>query len=150
MCRDFDDVTVVDIDDENKQSSSTRYSHYIFDILNCIFGESEPEYYDDDPALPIYECISSKCRRLCSSVPTFISSSVEFVVDTNRLQDKNDLLCDDIGVWKRSAVDTGKYVVKTLNGEVMSTVKSSSDEALCIACTWYLQQPQKVNSYYIQ
>lgn len=67
-------------------------------------------------------------------MPTFISSSVDFVVDTNRLKDKNDLLCDDMGVWKRSAVDTGKYVVKTLNGEVMSTVKSSSDEAYSVKC----------------
>ena len=118
-------------------------------LLYHIFSESEPEYYDDNPALPIYECISSKCRQLwaniddpklqsskwvCSSVPTFTSSSVEFVVDTNRLKDKNDLLCDDMGVWKHSAVDTGKYVVKTLNGEVMSTVKSSSDEAYSVKC----------------
>ena len=96
---------------------------YIFKVLTVIFTWANI----DDPKL-------QSSKWVCSSVPTFISSSVDFVVDTNRLKDKNDLLCDDMGVWKRSAVDTGKYVVKTLNGEVMSTVKSSSDEAYSVKC----------------
>ena len=125
----------------------------MFDTSCYIYSESEPEYYDDDPALPVYERISSKSRRLyspeqiltillspklqdsnfvCSRVPTCISSSVVFVVDASSLEDKNDLLCDDMGVWKNNGVDTSHYLVKTLNGEVISTEKSSSDEAFTV------------------
>ena len=125
----------------------------MFDTSCYIYSESEPEYYDDDPALPVYERISSKSRRLyspeqiltillspklqdsnfvCSRVPTCISSSVVFVVDASSLEDKNDLLCDDMGVWKNNGVDTSHYLVKTLNGEVISTENSSSDEAFTV------------------
>ena len=90
----------------------------MFDISCYICIESELECYDD-AALPVYERISPKCRRLyspeqilrillspklqdsnftCSSVPTCVSSSVAFVVDANSLKDKNDLLYDDMGI----------------------------------------------------
>ena len=48
-----------------------------------------------------------------------------FVVDTNSLEDKNGLLCDDMGVWRNNGVDTGRYVVKKLKGKVISTEKTS-------------------------
>ena len=52
---------------------------------------------------------------LCSKVPTSVSSNVVFVVDVNKLDDPNDLLCDDMGVWRNQ----------------ISTIKKnfSSDEA---------------------
>ena len=56
------------------------------------------------------------------------------MVDANSLEDKNDLLCDDMGIWKNNGVDTSHYLVKKLNGEVISTekLKSSSDEAFTV------------------
>ena len=42
---------------------------------------------------------------LCSKVPTSISSSVVFIVDVNKLDDPNDLLCDDMDVWRNNRVD---------------------------------------------
>ena len=43
---------------------------------------------------------------LCSKVPTGISVNIAFIVDTSKLEDENDLLADDMGVWKNNRVDT--------------------------------------------
>ena len=107
-------------------------------------------YYDDDEELPVYERLSSKSKRLyspeqllkillktdlqssnvlCNKVPTSVSSSAVFVVDVKKLDDPNDLLCDDMGVWRNNGVDSVRYLVSFENGEVSTLEKSfSSDE----------------------
>ena len=58
-----------------------------------------------------------------------MSSSVVFVVDVNNLDDPNDTLCDDMGVWRNNGVDSVRYLVSLTNGQVSSLEKSfSSDE----------------------
>ena len=107
--------------------------------------DSSHNYYDNDEGLPVYEWLSSKSKRLyspeqlfkilldpklqssdvlCSKVPTSISSSVVFIVDVNKLDDPNDLLCDDMGVWRNNRVDRGGYVV-SMSGEQVNTVEKS-------------------------
>ena len=69
---------------------------------------------------------------LCGKVPTSVSSNVVFVVDVdvNKLDDANDLLCDDMGVWRNNGVDSVHYLVSLSNGQVSTLEKSfSSDEA---------------------
>ncbi len=87
----------------------------------------DPEYYRADPELPIFERISPSRKRLysvedivkrllqpslqsskfiSSKVPTSICENVAFVVDLDRLDDKADVLSDDMGVWKNNGVDT--------------------------------------------
>ncbi len=86
-----------------------------------------PEYYCDDPNLPILERIAPSRKRLYSvedtvrivlhptlqsskfastKVPTSINDSVSFIVDLDRLDDQSDVLADDMGVWNNNGVDT--------------------------------------------
>lgn len=58
-----------------------------------------------------------------------MSSSVVFIVDVNKLDDPNDLLCDDMGVWRNNGVDSVRYLITLPNGQVSTMEKSfSSDE----------------------
>ena len=82
--------------------------------------------------MPIYEVIPSNQRRLysaaeilqilldpklkaseliCTTVPISIQRNVTFIVDTSKLEDKSDILADDMGVWKHNGVDTGHFKV---------------------------------------
>ena len=86
-----------------------------------------PEYYNDDLSLPILERIGLSRRRvytvedivqillnpklpsskfICTEVPTLIHESVSFVVDVEQLDNVDDVLADDMGVWKNNGVDT--------------------------------------------
>ena len=117
----------------------------------CCSDENIPDYYDNDEELPVYERLSSKSKRLyspeqllkiilnsdlqssnvlCGKVPSSVSSNVVFVVGVNKLDDANDLLCDDMGVWRNNGVDNVHYLISLSNGEVSTLEKSfSSDKA---------------------
>ena len=60
---------------------------------------------------------------LCSKVPTSVSSNVVFVVDVNKLDDPNDLLCDDMGVWRNNGVDNVCYLISLSNGQISTIEK---------------------------
>ena len=163
-----------------EQSISDRYNklnHFICYISLCS-DENVPDYYVSDEDLPVYERLSSKSKRLyspeqllkillnsnlqssnvlCGKVPTSVSSSVVFVVDVNKLDDPNDLLCDNMGVWRNNGVDSIRYLVSLSNGQVSTMEKSfSSDEAAytlkCVyrvPCTWHQPWIKEANSVYI-
>ena len=52
-----------------------------------------------------------------------VSSNVVFVVDVNKLDDPNDVLCDDMGVWRNNGVDSGCYVVTVSDNGQVATVR---------------------------
>ena len=81
--------------------------------------EGQPEYYCVDPHLPIFEQIHairkwlytvedvaqillspslSSSKFVRSKVPTSISGKVSFVIDLDHLDDKRDVLSDNMGV----------------------------------------------------
>lgn len=144
------DVAIKEVEEESISDRYNKLNHFIGFISLCS-DENIPDYYDNDEDLPVYERLSSKSKRLyspeqllkillnsnlqssnvlCGKVPTSVSSSVVFVVDVNKLGDPNDLLCDDMGVWRNNGVDSAGYLVSLSNGQVSTVEKSfSSDEA---------------------
>ena len=116
------------------------------------FIKGVPEYYSNDPSMPIFERIPSSRKRLYSiedivrlllhpplrmsrfistCVPTSICENISFIVDVDHLEDQ-DVLADDMGVWKNNGVDTS-YVHATLSKRKVTHVEkcgppsSSSD-----------------------
>ena len=106
------------------------------------FSPSDCEFYDGDEAFPVYKFISSNRHQLysavdiirillnlamkhskdvCSNVPTSIHKNVAFVVDTSKLEDRSDILTDDMGVWINNGVDTTVSVC----GNIIKAVKQA-------------------------
>jgi hypothetical protein len=103
------------------------YRKYI-EVLN---GKPE-EYYEGDRRLPIFAKIPGSKKRLlsaeetircilhpgyqgkhiCSKAPTAVNHNVMFLVDTSKLEDPADVVCDDLGVWQNNRVDTLHFIVK--------------------------------------
>jgi hypothetical protein len=56
------------------------------------------------PTLP-----SSKI--VCSKVPSSINEGISFIVDLESLDDPDDVLADDMGVWKNNGVESTRVRV---------------------------------------
>ena len=118
--------------------------HYTCICQCCRVQTSNCEFYDEDPQLPIYERIASSRKQiyttenivqilfnpclsssglLCSKVPCSVSHDVAFVVDTNKLDDKEDILSDNMGVWKNNLVDKGYVRVSVAEHKVTRVEK---------------------------
>ena len=90
------------------------------------FLKGTSTYYDDDQEISILEKLTMKIKRLYSveniiklllhpdlkhsrfittKVPTMISNSVSFIVNLNCLKAPEDVLSDDMGVWKNNGTD---------------------------------------------
>lgn len=110
------------------------------------FSCSDCEFYDGDEAFPVYEFLPSNRRRLysavdiihillnpemqhskvvCSNVPTSIHRNVTFVVDTSKLENRSDILADDMGVWINNGVDT-TYFTLSMGDKKIKAVKQAS------------------------
>ena len=63
-------------------------------------------------------------KVVCNNVPTSIHKNVAFVVDTSKLEDRSDILADDLGVWINNGVDTTYFTV-SLCGNTIKAVKQS-------------------------
>ena len=61
-------------------------------------------------------------KVVCSNVATNIHKNVAFVVDTSKLEDRSDILADDMGVWTNN--DTTYFTV-SLCGNTVKAVKQS-------------------------
>lgn len=61
-------------------------------------------------------------RRFPAVLPTMLT----FVVDTNKLGDKEDVAADDMGVWKNNWVDTGYVQVSMVKDEITQAKKCST------------------------
>ena len=127
-------------------SSYYKVLHTIFFFFyrQAIWMEREPEYYLADPDLPIFERIRASRKRLysvqdvaqillspsllsskfiCSKVPTSICDNVAFIIHLDRLEDKKDVLADDMGSWKNNGVNTTQICVSLSESEVESVEK---------------------------
>lgn len=112
--------------------------------------EREPEYYCADPDLPIFERIHASRKRLysikdvaqlllspsllsskfvCSKVSTSICENISFVIHLDRLDDKRDVLSDDMGAWKNNGVDTTHICVSFSESEVDSVERCDPVDA---------------------
>ena len=100
-------------------------------FMNGLASSKSKRLYSPEQLLKIL--LNSNLQSsnvLCGKVPTSVSSNVVFVVDVNKLDDPNDLLCDDTGVWRNNGVDSVHYLVSLSNGQASTLEKSfSSDEA---------------------
>ena len=111
------------------------------------FIKGVPQYYSNDPGMPIFERIPPSRKRLylvecivrpllhpqlqsskfiSAKVPTSISEIVSFLVDLDRLENRDDILADVVGVWKNNYVDTINVHAtlsagKVTRGEVWAT-----------------------------
>jgi len=112
------------------------------------FLKGSPSYYNDDKELPILERISKEKKHLytvediaklllnpklksskfvTNKVPTMICSSVSFVVDLDSLDAKEDIMSDDMGVWRNNRTDRIDFEVTFQNCAVKDIRKCSSD-----------------------
>lgn len=112
------------------------------------FLKGSPSYYNDDQAMSILERVSKEKKRFYSiedivklllnpnlnsstfvatKVPTMICSSVSFVVNLDSLDEREDILSDDMGVWRNNGTDKTSVEVTFQNSLVKSINKCSSD-----------------------
>ena len=60
-------------------------------------------------------------RFISTCVPTSVCESVTFVVDVDHLENQDDVLANDMGVWKNNGVDMN-YVHATLSERKVTSV----------------------------
>ena len=118
------------------------------DQLNA-FLKGAPSYYNRDKAMPILEKLPMERKRLYSvddvvklllhpnirssgfvdtKVPTMISNSLSFLVNLDHLDAPEDILSDDMGVWKHNGTDkTYRNVTFKDSGVSKVTLCSSKD-----------------------
>ena len=125
------------------------YMHVLYSItiISCRYEKwtsEKPEYFQDNPDLPIFERISTTRKRLysvedvtrillspslrssdfvCTKVPITVNENIAFIVNLDKLDDRKDVLSDDMGVWKHNGVDTSHVRVSFTMSEVESVQK---------------------------
>ena len=115
-----------------------------------VFLKGTPSYYDNDIEMPVLEKLTMERKRLHSvediikllfhldlkyskivatKVPTMVCNSVSFVVNLDHLEALEDILSDDMGVWKNNGTDKTYVNVSFENSIVKIVMKSSSADA---------------------
>lgn len=108
-----------------------------------------PSYYNGNKDFPVLEKISIRRKRIYSvediarillnpllksskfvatKVPTSISESVSFVVHLDSLEAQEDIVADDMGVWRNNGVDLTQVRVTFQNCCPMEVRKVSSKD----------------------
>ncbi len=125
-----------------------NYFKLLFHHNNSLNDDTKstnvPKFYNDDPNLPIFMVVNPSRKRLysvedivrillrpdlqssglvCHKVPTSICQSVCFIVDLDSLENKDDILSDDLGVWKNNGIDTTRVKVKFSQSKVVKSVE---------------------------
>ena len=124
-----------------------------------VFLKGTPSYYDNDIEMPVLEKLTMERKRLHSvediikllfhldlkyskivatKVPTMVCNSVSFVVNLDHLEALEDILSDDMGVWKNNGTDKTYVNVSFENSIVKIVMKNSSADA------------QSVNTYMVK
>ena len=62
-------------------------------------------------------------HHLCTKTPISVNHNVCYLVDTNALEDQEDINCDDMGVWRNNRVDTTQVLVSRDTTKVVKVVK---------------------------
>ncbi|CAH3181480.1 unnamed protein product, partial [Porites evermanni] len=65
----------------------------------------------------------SHSRLIATTHPIRVENKACFLVDLDRLQDPEDLLCDDLGSWNQSKTSVKKYQLGRKNGHVTKIIK---------------------------
>ena len=125
--------------------SSFSDDFYLSSYIESI-SDANPEYYEGDQRLPIFCRVKPNRKRLfttedavtcllkpklntnfiCKKVPTAINHNVCFIVDSSELDDSDDLLSDDMGVWRNNRVDS---IMIAMNSQrVIKRIPRSSTE----------------------
>ena len=115
-----------------------------------VFLKGTPSYYDNDIEMLVLEKLTMERKRLHSvediikllfhldlkyskivatKVPTMVCNSVSFVVNLDHLEALEDILSDDMGVWKNNGTDKTYVNVSFENSIVKIVMKSSSADA---------------------
>ena len=108
-----------------------------------------PSYYNGDKEIPILERILQRRKRIYSveditrillhpslksskfvatKVPTSISESMPFVVNLDCLKAHEDVVADDMGVWRNNGVDLTRVCVSFQDSCPMEIRKLSSKD----------------------
>ena len=58
-------------------------------------------------------------------VPTYINENVCFIVDLDQFENRDDVLSDDMGIWKNNGVDTTYVRVSFSENSVVNVEKCS-------------------------
>lgn len=126
----------------------------VYTMCFILSSFDDCQFYEGDPALPIYEVIPSTRQRLysardivyilldpdmkdsnlvCGKVPTSIHKNVAFVVDSSKLGDKTDYLADDMGVWINNGVDSTYFDVSiSADGKIEAVIRASGPSAYTV------------------
>ena len=65
---------------------------------------------------------------------TSICDNVSFVIHLDRLEDKRDVLSDDMGSWKNNGVDTTQFVFRSLSRRSSQSEKCDVDDPQWFYC----------------
>jgi len=93
-----------------------------------------PSMFDGDSRLPILFCnpvsltisqsvrilLQAKKEEICTQQPIGCTSSNTFVVDLSKLDDRNDIRADDLGVWVNKGVKSSFCNVKFKDDRIKS------------------------------
>ena len=114
-----------------------------------------PSYYNGDKDIPILEKILLHRKRIYSveditrillhpllksskfvatKVPTSISESMSFVVNLDCLEAQEDIVADDMGVWRNNGVDLTRVRVTFQNSCPVGVKKLSSKDGHSAYC----------------
>ena len=74
-----------------------------------IYNRKRCTYSAEDVIRILFEVEKSK---ICTAQPYGCTKSYTFVIDHTTLDDKDDLKCDDLGVWHHNGVSTLYFDVK--------------------------------------
>lgn len=129
------------------------------------FLKGTPSYYNNDKEMPVLEKLTMERKRLYSvedivklllhpdlkhskfvatKVPTMISNSVSFIVNLDRLEVPDDILSDDMGVWKNNGTDK-TYVNVTFEDSAVRKVMKSSPKDVQSTNTYMVKRVYRIH-----
>lgn len=62
-------------------------------------------------------------ESLCISQPVNVSHNISFLVDKKMLQNKDDVKCDDMGVWKHIGSPSKRFFIKGNENNAVEQIK---------------------------
>lgn len=85
--------------------------------------------------------------KICTSQPYGCTGSYTLVVDSTILDDKDDLKCDDLGVWHHNGVSTQYFDVEfegqNVRDHTIGKQASCSHASMCVCSKALLLEAQK-------
>lgn len=94
------------------------------DVSTPVYSHEAPKLFVESAVEMIFDTPSSK---ICSKQPINVVHSTTFVIDTSKLDHKDDVRSDDLGTWKNGGVKS-QYCSVTFSdvGRVKRVIKLPS------------------------